>query len=81
MKFIIYHSVGKTKWYVSKIEYSSDEPYMKASDWVLHTVQSQDKKKAIKLLNKEKAEKVAQILSYQFDEFGYSGEYKVGIIK
>jgi len=81
MKFIIYHSVGKTKWYVTKIEYSSDEPYMKASDWVLHIVQSWDKKKAVILLNREKAEKVAEILSCQFDEFGYSEEYKVEVIK
>ena len=74
--FIIAHNVGKDIiWYTSEVYYQDEtcpENY-----WVLGMVCSQQKEKALRFTNKNKAEQVAKILSDQEDEYGYKAKFYV----
>ena len=79
-KYILVHAIGKAmgteiKWYVNEVNYN-DETYPE-SDWVLGSVLSQERNKAMKFTNKRKAEEVARILSSQVDECGCSPQYHI----
>lgn len=79
-KYIIVHDVNKDiKWYVTKIEYLS-EAYSQ-SNWVLGSTLCQERVNALLFTNKEKAVKVAEILSGQIDEYGDCGNYYVDEIE
>lgn len=79
-KYIIVHDVNKDiKWYVTKIEYLS-EAYSQ-SNWVLGSTLCQERVNALLFTNKEKAVKVAEILSGQIDEYGDGGNYYVDEIE
>jgi len=68
---------------VSDIRYESfcDIEKHSGSDWVLQSTEAQNKERAKIFFNKNKALKIAKILSEQIDEEGYSGNYEIEELK
>lgn len=72
--FILVHRIGKrTIWYLCDVQMYNHED----CEWVLGSSCIQLKSKAKVFKNKEKAEKIAEILNNQYDEYGASSSYKI----
>jgi hypothetical protein len=78
-EYILIEEIGfdKIKWYVVEYELYNHPD----SDWILGETLSQDKKIAMRFINKLKAERVARIINEQVDECGYSSNFRVVELK
>lgn len=72
-KFILVDKMLRTAWYLCSIELYPHED----CEWVLGSSCIQLKEKAMVFKNREKAEKIAEILNTQFDEMGGHNNYKI----
>lgn len=72
-RFILRNKIGQyTIWYICGLEYYN----VHDSDWVLGPTNSQRRKNAMQFCE-SKAKILAEILSNQVDEEGYSSQYEV----
>ena len=73
-RFFVIDLIGKDiVWFVTDIRIYPHEE----CDWLLGSASCQDISRAMIFKNEKRAERIANILSDQYDEFGYSGNYDV----